>query len=219
MFAAIASVLFPPKCILCRSLLTGSETDLCHACRTHAPELLYKKRNIPFIAQWTAVWYYKDNVRKSIHRYKFYNARSYADAYARNLAVKLTDAPFLDSVDLITWAPTSFQRRLRRGYDQSELLARALSRELALPCARTLRKIRHTPAQSSLREASQRKANILGVYKVPNRKPVTGKQILLVDDVLTTGATASECARMLLTAGAKEVFFAAVAVASHDNNK
>lgn len=219
MFAAIASVLFPPKCILCRRLLTRSETDLCHSCRTHAPELLHKKRNIPFIAQWTAVWYYKDDVRKSIHRYKFYNARSYADAYARNLAVKLMDTSFFDSVDLITWVPTSFLRRLRRGYDQSALLAQALGRELALPWKRTLKKIRHTPAQSTLRESAQRKANILGAYKILNREQVSEKRILLVDDVLTTGATASECARVLHTSGAKEVFFAAVAVASHDNNK
>ena len=209
-------LLFPPKCVLCRNLLTKEETDLCHHCRIQAPEISYEKRNIPFIAQWTAIWYYKDDVRKSIHRFKFGNAQRYAGAYARQLAIKLQQTDYLDKCDVITWVPISFRRRMKRGYDQSKLLAKELEIALDMECVYTLKKIRHTAPQSSLKDAATRRANILGAYRLLDKHLVAGKRILLLDDVLTTGATASECAKTLLTAGAKEVYFAAVAAASHD---
>lgn len=212
------SVLFPPKCTLCRQLLSRQESDLCHFCWENAPVFRRAKSNIPFIAQWTAVWYYKDDVRKSIQRFKFGSARRYADVYARLLAVKLQQS-LQEDYDILTWVPVSALRQLKRGYDQSELLARALGREFGRKAVRTLRKTRHTPPQSGIREAAQRRANVLGAYKALHQEQFAGKRILLVDDVVTTGATASECARILLTAGAKEVIFAAVAAAAHDKNK
>lgn len=209
------TLLFPKKCVLCRKLLTKKETDLCHHCRTHAPEFNRPKTNIPFIAHWNALWYYMDDVRGSILRFKFGNLRYYADVYARLLGLKLQDTQF----DVLTWVPTSALRKLKRGYDQSELIARSLGREYGIPAKRTLKKIRHTPPQSGLKDAAQRRANVLSAYRATDREGISGKRILLLDDVVTTGATASECARTLLVAGAKEVYLAAVAAASHDKNK
>lgn len=206
------SFLFPPKCILCGKLLSREETDLCHHCRTHTEEFIKQKRNIPFVAHCTAIWYYKDTVRQSIQKYKFRNARSYADAYARLLAIKLLD----EKHDIITWVPISTARRFKRGYDQSQLLAKALTKELNIPAVGTLKKVRNTKPQSTLTEAAQRRANILGVYKVKNKDAIAGKRILLLDDVVTTGATASECAKTLLTAGAAEVQLAAIASTSYE---
>ena len=163
----------------------------------------------------TAIWYYKDNVRKSIQRFKFYNARSYAEAYGRLLAMKLQEDACADA-DIITWAPISQLRRIKRGYDQAKLLAEATAKELGATTVSTLRKVRHTPPQSSLPEASQRRANVLGAYKVRNPNVIAGKRILLFDDVVTTGSTVSECAKTLLAAGAKEVRLASVAVTSYD---
>ena len=206
------SFLFPPKCILCGNILSHSETDLCHHCRTHTEELIKAKRNIPFVAHWTAIWYYKDTVRKSIHKYKFRNARSYANAYGRLLAMKLLDEKW----DILTWVPISSMRKFRRGYDQSQLLAEAVAKELNTKAVRTLKKTRNTKPQSTLTELAQRRANVLGVYKAQNKETIAGKRILLLDDVITTGATASECAKTLLTAGAAEVQFAAIAATTYD---
>lgn len=208
-------LIFPPKCILCRQLLKKDETDLCHSCRENAPEFKRAKRNIPFIAHWTALWYYKDDVRRSIHRFKFYSARNYAKAYARLLGIKLQQT-LSKEYDILTWVPVSGIRRLKRGYDQSRLIAQALGEELGCKAVPILRKIRHTPPQSGFRDAAQRRANVMGAYRVMDRKLVAGKRVLLIDDVVTTGATASECARMLLTAGTEKVYFAAVAAAEHD---
>lgn len=202
--------LFPPKCVLCGKLLKYEQTDLCGECRLNAPEYSEKKRSFHFLDSFAAVWYYEGNVRKSLLRYKFYGARSYADAYGRLLAMKLSnDHP--EGFDILTWIPISPIRKLRRGYDQVELLARAVGRELEIRPVPLLRKVRHNPAQSGIRDPSQRRANVLGVYRLRKGVDLAGKRILLLDDILTTGATAGEAAKVLRTAGAKEVHCAAIA--------
>ena len=211
MFHRLLALLFPPRCVLCRKFLDKDETDFCHQCRIDTPE--YKKSNsrFSFLAGWTAVWYYKDTVRSSILRFKFSRRRSYAPAYGRALAMNL-QKEHLDDFDVLTWVPIAPLRWLRRGYDQVELLAAAVGKELNVTPVKTLRKIRNTPPQSGIRDASRRRANVLGAYRAVCPEQIAGKRILLLDDVITTGATASECARVLLTAGAKEVFFAAIAI-------
>jgi ComF family protein len=217
--SAISGLLFPRKCHFCRKLLSKNETDLCHDCRCDAPEFIRAKRTFPLIAQWTAVWYYKDKVRSSILRFKFGNARGYADFYGRALAMKLEDMPAVKACDYITWVPVSPLRRFFRGYDQAELLAVALGKELGLPPVKALKKVRHNRPQSNIHNAASRRANVMNAYWPENRDLFAGKQVLLVDDVLTTGATAAECAKMLRFGGAREIYFAAVAAASHDKNK
>jgi len=206
-------LLFPPKCILCHKLLGKNETDLCHHCRSHTQSVENTKRRLTFVAGWTALWYYKDDVRKSILRYKFYNARHYADPYARLLALKVSES--LPDFDVITWVPIGPVRRLKRGYDQGELLAIALSRELGVPYVHSLKKPKDNPAQSGISNEAKRRANVLGAYRIIDYQCIAGKKVLLLDDVVTTGSTVSECARMLLSAGAKEVYCAAIATASH----
>ena len=207
-------LVFPPKCVLCRTFLAKEETDLCHQCREQADVFTRAKRKIPFVAHWTALWYYKNDVRKSIHRFKFYGFQHYAAAYGRLLAIKLDREDMTDS-DIVSWVPISGLRRLRRGYDQSKLLAKAVGKELGVTPLPVLRKIRHTKPQSSLSGESFRRANISGAYKVVDIERIAGKRILLLDDVVTTGATASECARMLVTYGAKQVYVAAIAAAEN----
>lgn len=205
----LLNLLFPPKCVLCGSLLGKEEMDLCHNCRIEAPVFSKARNSIPFVASWIAVWYYEGVVRESLLRYKFQNAQSYADAYGRMLAMRLQQEQ--RSFEVLSWIPISRRRKWRRGYDQVELIARAVGKELGLPPVQTLRKIRHNPPQSGIAGQAERKANVLGAYAVIAAERFSGKQVLLLDDIITTGATVSECARVLLTAGAKEVTCAAVA--------
>ena len=209
-FHYIGNVLFPPKCILCGSVLQKDETDLCLACRVDSPEFPQGKLKLQFIDSFAAVWYYEGSVRKSLLRYKFYRARNLAPGYGRFLAMKaIQQTP--EGFDLITWVPISRLRELTRGYDQDELLAKAVAQELGYDAVSTLKKIRHNPPQSGIVGQAKRRANVLGIYRCIDEKAVRGKRILLIDDILTTGATASECARVLLTAGAAEVHCAVVA--------
>ena len=122
----------------------------------------------------------------------------------------------IDTVDILTWVPISRLRRMRRGYDQVELLAKAVGRELNMEPQRTLRKIRHNRPQAGIHGAAERRANVLGVYRMAKNADVLDKRVLLLDDVMTTGATAGEAARILLTAGAKEVHLGCIAAAHSD---
>ena len=213
LFHRISQILFPPKCVLCKGLLQENETDLCRECRIHTPEFPNHTKKLPYLAGWTALWYYEGSVRGSILRFKFHNCRSYANTYGRLLAMKLTQEEM--KFDILTWVPISRMRKWRRGYDQVELIANAVGAELDVTPFPTLKKLRNNPPQSGLTGAPQRRANVLGVYRVLDPDQIAGKRILLLDDIMTTGATAGECARMLLTYGAKEVYCAAVAASSH----
>lgn len=212
LYDLLMNLLFPPKCILCGKVLGREQTDLCRECRTDSPDFSGRKGELQFLDSFTAVWYYEGNVRKSLLRYKFYGARSFASAYGRLLAVKLLQT-YPEGFDCLTWIPVSSVRRFTRGYDQVELLAQAVGRELMIQPVPLLKKIRHNRPQSGIGDAAKRRANVLGAYRVQNTASVAGKRILLLDDILTTGATAGECARVLKTAGAKEVCCAAVAAA------
>lgn len=211
-------LLFPPKCVLCGKLLEPEESDLCHQCRIDAPECPISAKKLPFLDSWATIWYYEGTVRKSILRFKFYGARRYAQIYGRLLAMKL-QREHPEGFDLLTWVPISFLRKLRRGYDQVALLAEAVGRELGMEPIPVLKKIRNNRPQSGIVGDAQRRANVLGVYRVMKPELLAGKRILLLDDIITTGATAGECARVMLTSGGAEVHCGAVAAARHHGNK
>ena len=214
----ILDIFFPAKCLLCQRVLSRDETDLCHNCRKDTEEYPKPKHKISFVAGWTAMWYYNGNVRHSLLLYKFYNRRSYGAVYGRLLAMMLSSKRLCD-YDILTWVPVSRRRRWLRGYDQVELIARSAGQELNTPAIAVLKKIKHTKPQSRLPDYAQRKANVMGVFSVPDPALIAGKRILLLDDISTTGATVSECARVLLTAGAKEVSCAAVAALNKDKHR
>ena len=212
MLHAILHWLFPPKCILCGKLLKKDETDLCRSCRVEAPVFSKGKLNVQFLDSYAAVWYYEGYVRRSLLRYKFYGARHYADAYGRMLAMKILEE-YPEGFDVLTWVPISPLRKFRRGYDQVELLARAAAKELQTEAVPVLKKVRHNPPQSGIDGHAQRRANVLGIYRCIDEERIRGKRILLLDDIITTGATLSECARVLKTGGAEEVHCAVIAAA------
>ena len=161
------------------------------------------------------MWYYKDSVRQSVLRYKFYRKRSYAQVYGKMIALKLVQEE-MDHFDILTWVPVSRRRKFTRGFDQVELLAKQVALQLGISAVPTLKKIRHTPPQSGLGNAAHRRANVLGAFRMRDTDAVKDKRILLLDDIITTGATASECARILMTAGAEKVELAVLAVANHE---
>lgn len=225
MLDALGKLLYPPKCVLCRKLLQKGEVDLCRECRANAPRYPYGAKNFPpkgkvnlhFLDSFTAIWYYEGNVRRSLLRFKFYRAPQLANGYGRLLAAKLSQE-LPQGVDYITWVPVSTRRRLKRGYDQAELLARALAREWKVPIVRTLKKVHHNPPQSGITSPEARRANVLGVYVPAGKASIAGKRVLLVDDIFTTGSTCEECASVLSAMGAKEIHCATVASA-HKHEK
>ena len=157
-------------------------------------------RCVPFYA---ATFYYEGIFRKAFIRYKFRNTSAYAHAFALLMseswlrAMNKTENGESLRPDMITWIPVSDKRRKDRGYDQSELLARELGEILGIPVCRVLRKTGDNKPQSSL-DAAARAANVIGMYEIAEDAPlITGKTLLLIDDVLTTGATVREASFVL----------------------
>lgn len=211
---AALDLLYPPKCIFCRELT--EREPICPKCAAVLPQTGDDAlRELGGGLRCAAPFYYEGCVRESLLRFKFHDcghyARGYAEQMARTAALELGDG-----FDIVSWTPVSRKRRQERGYDQAELLARELCRLWDTAPLRTLQKTVHTPAQSGIAEAEKRRANVLGVYEAVNGEQWTGKRILLVDDILTTGATLREAARTLTLAGAAEVTALTVAMARSD---
>ena len=203
----LLDLIFPPKCVFCKKLLRKGEDGICARCQEHLPWCVgpEAEQTMEFVSLCASPLWYQDEVRESFHRYKFKGSRGYAKAYGRLMAQCVQDH-LADRYDLITWVPLSEQRRKSRGYDQAMLLAEAAALELGDVAAETLTKVRDTGAQSGLgKDDSARRANVLGAYRPTDPELIAGQRVLLMDDVVTTGSTLSECARTLRTAGAADV--------------
>lgn len=205
----LLELLFPTKCIFCHEIVSQPDGDACPECVRKLPVLHKSPRKIPFSCGCIALWRYDDMVRSSLLRFKFSRKRHYAAYYGQALAAKLQEEniPF----DIITWVPVSTRRKFHRGYDQCALISKVLQHHLGIEAVKCLRKTRNNPPQSTVGGDAQRRANVLGVYRPIHMEYFKGKQILLIDDIITTGATISECAKELMMAGAKSVYCAAIA--------
>lgn len=208
----LLDLLFPPKCAFCGKILEQPRAVMCPECQRELPWLEGSRaeHRVEFASLCVSPLGYQDRVRESIHRYKFSGCRCFCKTYGVLTAQCVQD--YLDGMyDLISWVPVSGKRRRERGYDQAYLLARETARCLERETVPLLEKIKDNPAQSGVGEAAARRANVMGVYRVLDPERVRGKRVLLVDDVVTTGETLSECARMLVMAGAWDVVCVALA--------
>lgn len=216
--AWLCDLLYPPKCMLCGRLLRDSEAVLCGRCGHELPEWDNAPRRVPGYERCAAAFVYEEPIRGSILRFKFHGMQTYAVQFARWMAVRVR-GELRTSFDFVTWTPCSRRRRWSRGFDQAEMLAKALARELDLEARPTLEKFRHRPPQSKTKTAAKRRANVQGAYRLLPGADVRGRTVLVVDDILTTGATLGECGRILRQAGAKALYAAVIAAVNQDENK
>lgn len=191
--AASVPVITPPLCERC-----GRPAEMSLSRCVDCPPRTIDIARAPFL--------YDGPVARTIRALKFGGWR----ALAQPLAAAMASAMSLEA-ECITWVPLSRRRRAARGYDQAEVLARELARDLRLPAVSVLRRIRDTPSQASQSGRERRRA-LRGAFTAD--APVAGT-VLLVDDVLTTGATASACAVALRTAGAARVALVTAARSLH----
>ena len=180
----------PPLCRLCSA---SSRSSLCAWCRS---------ANQPFNGitapyRWTGV------VQELVYALKYRNVRASAPRLAEPMSVHLMER--LISADVIAPVPLHPSRERERGYNQSELLAHGISKSTGIPMADgVLARIRNTPPQVSMATPEERRRNVVGAFECV--EDVAGKRVLLVDDVVTTGATVAECAAQLRQAGAASVW-------------
>lgn len=171
--------------------------EICLECKASAPR--FKKAVSPLV--------YDGGTVKLIVKFK--NGNGYLKEYFAGLIEeKVEDLPVCD---YIIYVPMTKKSMRKRGYNQSELLAKSISKRLKTPVLKdAVVKVKETSEQKSLSHR-ERVKNLAGCFKVEKRTEIKGKNILLIDDVMTTGATADEICKRLLNAGAKQIFLATAA--------
>lgn len=205
----LSKYIFPPKCVFCRRVM--EEDGICDKCKATLPYRASKEADdsIMFVDGVFSYFHYEGDVRNALIRYKFGGLSKYAVDFSAYLEECIREG-IGGRYDVISWVPLGKKRLRSRGYDQARLLAEEVSRRLGTQAVRTLVKSRDTAPQSRQPDVSKRTANVLGAYETASFDPA-GKRIILVDDILTTGSTVSECARILKTAGAESVYIVTVA--------
>jgi ComF family protein len=174
---------FEGRCALCRGGLRGFDAAYCYGS-------------------------YEGALRELIHLYKYGRVRTLAKPLGDLLAAAL---PREERFDAVTAVPLHWRRQWQRGFNQSELLARATAARYGIPLVRALGRVRATATQAGLSN-TRRRQNVDTAFACRRgARGLAGKRILLIDDVLTTGSTAAACARVLKRAGAARVALLAVA--------
>jgi ComF family protein len=155
----------------------------------------------------TCFGFYEGTLRSLIHLYKYSGMKPLARPLARFLERAIDVDERFDAVAAV---PLHWRRKWERGFNQAELLARHVAARRNIPLVNVLRRKRPTQVQASLAMAGRRR-NVAGAFILRAGANVSGRRILLIDDVMTTGATASACAMVLKRAGAKSVSLATLA--------
>jgi competence protein ComFC len=145
--------------------------------------------------------FYEDTLRELIHLFKYGRVPTLSKPLGRLLALAL---PRDRAFDVIVPMPLHWRKKWQRGFNQSDLLAREIGRRSNVPVKNDLRRVRFTSAQAGL-TSSKRRLNVSGAFRARKNNSLAGKRVLLVDDVMTTGASAASCARALKLAGAAQV--------------
>lgn len=213
---ALDRLLFPRAavCMGCGDKSGCAQDWLCDSCLQALAGLWCGDSPLPCTAPLeglAAAYAYRDPAASLVHSLKYASVGLLAGLMARDMACACAALP-LSTGPLVVPAPMHAHRERKRGYNQAELLARELARLLGYPHAQALSKLRNTRQQARLSHA-QRAQNLQGSIAV--RGDVRGRNILLVDDVYTTGATMRVCAQALLEAGAEAVYGLAYACAGH----
>jgi ComF family protein len=232
LFQAAVSLLYPATCAICRKHVRAGEY-LCDGCEAKVIRIVppfcdrcsepfegfinnaftcvnSAHRNIHFEAA-VAAYRGRGIVRDVIHEFKYNRQTHLRHLVARWLRAALDDERLRDcKFDVIVPVPLHPARQRERGFNQAALLAELLSAHTSISCRLLLERVRYTTTQTAL-DRSERMENLHNVFRLRKNAGVRGLRVLLIDDVLTTGSTLSECARVLKRSGACPVHAATAA--------
>ena len=204
------SCFFPHQCPYCRKIIRAGLTE-CEECLRNFPKEP-KKMMTPVGILCIAPFAYEAAVRNSIIDFKFHGSSFNARSYAKAICQVTEHESIIDKFDLITFVPLSKIRKNERGFNQSALVAEYVGEQLGKPVKPLLEKIRQNKNQHDL-SFSERVQNVKGIYKPVNKDLIRDKDILLMDDIVTTGNTLAECCKVLKESGAGNIICMTIAVA------
>lgn len=199
---SLGEFFFPRRCPFCGGA-TGGEL-MCQKCRDTLPVTEGHALQKGTFGRCASPLWYEGGVRRAILNYKFKGRLGALDCFGQLMA-QCAAEELGGEFDAVTWVPISKKRLRKRHFDQSRYLAASLCVDWHVTPVETLRKTVDNPPQSGTADRAKRRANVLGVYEAVDPEKIAGKRWLLVDDVITTGATLTECVRVLKEAGAADV--------------
>lgn len=224
---AIVDFVYPPVCATCERSLRNGEAFICSRCwgsfeRVARTETITQLIEEKFLADEAldgidSVFLFEQDarVRETVHLLKYAGAEIIARKFGMYIAKKIVGDSKLSVCDMIVPVPLHAARRRERGYNQSELISDSVGGILRMTHTPDLLvRLRQTKTQTSF-DADGRKKNVQGAFGIGKRRigAAEGRTILLIDDVITTGATIKECARTLKSNGAREVYAVSAAIA------
>lgn len=229
-FSWLITLIYPERCFVCGRVIPW-QTQMCRECEEKAPYILPPVcslcgrgeercscgKHARSFERCVSPFYFEGALHTGIWELKSTGGRPYVNGFALEMGEVIRREYGGISFDTITAVPLFPEDEYFRGFNPAALLAKELAKALAVPYAPALIKLVHTPPQKEL-TAARRAGNLLGAFDVT--EDVNGKTVLLVDDVITTGSTLEECAKMLKLYGAEEVYgvTAAAAVLSKEEN-
>jgi ComF family protein len=229
LLADFASLIFPQTCLACSESLARGEDHICTPCRAQLPYTDYHKlteKDNPLARRfWGKVplhhtlsylrFLRHGRVQHLLHQLKYQGQREVGQILGRWYGAELAQQGLHLDFDLVVPVPLHPRKLAKRGFNQSDSFAEGLSQGLTVPWnPSVLRRTEHTATQTQ-KNRTQRWQNVATVFEVAEPSAVIGKRILVVDDVLTTGATLEACAVVLLAAGCRQVSIATIACAEH----
>ena len=208
----LLDLLFPPRCVLCRRGVSGKA----RVCPTCADEL--RQHDKPCVRESIAgcnaadaVLIYQGKVRRALIDCKYQNRRAIGSWGGALVGACLMRHQPEWKADLVTYVPTTLGHWWKRGFNLSYLLAKSAAHYSHLPCVRTLRRKWFARSQLKVRTAQGRKQNAAKTYFPGQIASLSGKRVVLIDDILTSGATAAACIHILHQMGVEAVFFICLA--------
>ncbi len=194
-------VIREPRCMRCGKPVERGEQEYCRDCG---------RRRYAF-EQGQSLWLHVPPVSKAIYQFKFHNQRCYASIFAKEMACRYGKWVRDHGVEEILPVPLHASRRRMRGYNQAELLAEELSKQLQIPMGRNvLFRVRRTRPQKQL-DDWEREQNLQGAFGV-SRQWKAPANVLVVDDIYTTGSTIHKVAKLLKRAGVEKVYFLTISI-------
>ena len=216
------SLLFPQTCELCGQGLVKNERLICTCCTSNLPRFINQEETktfLPHIIQshlysyvFAYIKYYKEGIgQKLLQRVKYDNKPALAFLMGNLLGNEIIHNKL--QLDMIIPVPLHKKKLRKRGYNQSDYFARGISKSTGIFWSqKILVRVKNNPSQTN-KSRNERIENVEGIFHVKNKRAIESKNVLLVDDVITTGATLSACASTLIDAGAKVMGIAAIAIA------
>lgn len=225
MLDQLFSLFFPRQCAVCGQSLIPAERLICMGCRSDLPKSGYWQQeenilthlfrefqgiNIEHASSFLC--YAKESPYHALlHRLKYKEEAYIGTTLGQWFGVQIKEAPFYQTVDTLIPVPLHPQKEKKRGYNQSRLFAQGIADQTGWALeTEVLKRIRHTSTQTKLNR-EERQINVAGAFALKEKERISGKHILLVDDVLTTGSTLHACASTLLQARECKVSVAAIA--------